>query len=132
MMEFRSPLEIVAESLPLAIREIYETCTAPEPKPVNDLRAIAGAYMADLRSRSQEAEFLDLDTAERAFNGCMELLASLEATPSAEHHVAIQATALYFVLEDDAEHDDSIVGFDDDWLVVETTSRILKRPITGL
>ena len=82
-------------------------------------------YVAGLRIRGRSDGFLDLDTAEKVAAGCLHLLDQLAPGMEPEPHHAVQAAVLYFVLEDDAEADDSVIGFDDDLQVLDTTAQYL-------
>ena len=53
------------------------------------------------------------------------LIDLLEASGSEAAHHAVQAAVTYFELEDDAEADGSVIGFDDDLQVVEATFEAL-------
>ena len=103
----------------------YIKCLTPALRPVSDLERGVQQYMDELQVRAQTSEFLDLATASKAANGCKILLSSLKADPSLQRHRAVQGAVDYFILEEDAEADDSIIGFDDDWEVVETTAAVL-------
>ena len=64
-------------------------------------------------------EFFDLQTANRVTVLCRRLLAALPVDPSEKQHRLTQLAISYFLLEEDAEDDnESLVGFDDDLLVV--------------
>ncbi len=115
----------IQEALPPDISRAYSTCLTPDRRSSAELREAAASYVSGLLGRAAADAFLDLKTALRVSAGCERLLDLLEANPSPEAHAAVQAVVDYFILEDDAEADGSVIGFDDDLLVVQETFRAL-------
>ena len=76
-------------------------------------------YTNELTNQAHNAEFFDLETAQRAATLCHKLLAALPEEPSEDQHRLTQLAINYFVLAEDAEDDNhSLIGFDDDLQVV--------------
>lgn len=119
------PTDAIHSALSPEIASVYSRCLSSEPRSIEALRQEMAEYVNDLRARSSLDSFLDLSTAERVGRGCARLLDLLEQSGSAGAHAAVQAAVVYFILEDDAEADSSIIGFDDDLQVVVETFKAL-------
>ncbi len=115
------PTDAIQRALPREIATSYGSCLSPELRPLAALREEVERYLETLRERRSGEPFLDLATAEKVGTGCMRLIDLLENSPSQTAHHAVQAAVTYFELEDDAEADESVIGFDDDLKVVEVT-----------
>ena len=83
--------------------------------------------MATLQARAAREEFLDLETAERTAAACNQADDLAESVGTDEARTLARAAAAYFVLEDDAEADDSVIGFDDDLRVAEAVVAVLRE-----
>ena len=103
----------------------YSRCISDSARSIAVLEVASRTYMDHLEGRSADSEFLDLATARRVAVGCQALMTRLGDNPSIGQHLAVQAAVDYFILEDDGEDDDSIVGFDDDLEVVRVTAEVL-------
>lgn len=103
----------------------YRNCIDARAKSADELEDEIHAYMDALQARAADAEFLDLETAARVAAGCRALLERLCRAPNPSLHRAVQAAVEYFVLEDDGEDDNSVIGFDDDLEVVRVTADVL-------
>ena len=119
------PTDAVQRSLPGEIAAPYSRCLSTEIRSVEALRGEVDRYLEALRAKGKTDAFLDLDTAEKVGAGCRRLIDLLEASGSEAAHHAVQAAVTYFELEDDAEADGSVIGFDDDLQVVEATFKAL-------
>lgn len=84
-------------------------------------------YVATLQARASREEFLDLETAERTAAACNQAHDLAESVGTDEARTLARAAAAYFVLEDDAEADDSVIGFDDDLRVAEAVVAVLRE-----
>jgi len=115
------PTDAIQRQLPSAIATSYGSCLASELRPLAALRGEVDRYLVALRERRGADPFLDLATAEKVGAGCMRLIELLERGGSKAAHHAVQAAVTYFELEEDAEADESVIGFDDDLKVVEVT-----------
>ena len=115
----------ILSQLPGTVGLAYRRCLGGPSVPSQCLADDVGEYLRRLKHQAQEAEFIDLETATRAASGCRALLRQLDADQNEQHHHAVQAAVAYFLLEDDGEGDDSIIGFDDDLHVVQVTAEVL-------
>lgn len=120
-----APTRTVQDSLPPGISTAYASCLEDERRSLEWLGNAVSDYLGDLRARGSGDAFLDLETAEAVGAGCRRLIDQLEQSRSDAAHAAVQAAVLYFILEDDAEQDDSVIGFDDDLQVVAETFKAL-------
>lgn len=94
-------------------------------QPMKDPRVLD--YVATLRARAAREEFLDLETAERTATACNQAYDLAEIVGTDEARTLARAAAAYFVLKDDAETDDSVIGFDDDLRVAEAVVAVLRE-----
>jgi len=120
----------VATLLSPATAKAYARCLANPLGEVATLEHETRSYLKQVEDRATEAEFLDLETARTAAEGCLTLIERLGCSPNVARQRAVQAAVDYFVEEDDGENDNSIVGFDDDLEVVRVTAEVLGWPIS--
>lgn len=113
----------VEEALSTSVANAYRACLGMPRRTIDELEDACGAYVERLRAR--DIEFLDLGTALRVASTCRALLERLRHGADPARQAAVQAAVEYFVLENDGENDDSIVGFDDDLRVVQLTADVL-------
>lgn len=118
-------LDQVASRLPDSIRPYYRRCLISSTTGLTGSLSEAEHYLTAVREKATTLEFQDTETAEKVFQCCGRLWQWVEQQGSAEGRAAVEAAVRYFVLEEDAEGDDSIIGFDDDLLVVEATASVL-------
>ena len=85
------------------------------------------AYVERLQAEAGTHEFLDLGLAEALGKACLRLLERLDDAQTNGPGL-IQAAVQYFVLEEDAEDDLSVAGFDDDAEVFNAVVRHLGWP----
>jgi len=98
---------------------------ALEPATVTtDLEARVRAYLDELRSVAATTEFVDLELAHSLTEACLRLLERFEEL-APERRAMAQAAVQYFVLQDDAEDDLSVIGLDDDVAVFNAVARHL-------
>lgn len=119
------PTDAIQRGLPREIVTPYGSCLSAELRPAEALRGEVDRYLGMLREKASVDAFLDLATAEKVGAGCMRLIDLVEASGSEAAHHAVQAAVTYFELEDDAESDGSVIGFDDDLQVVAATFEAL-------
>jgi hypothetical protein len=98
-----------------------------EPRiPVPKLAAEVASYLAKLEVEQDIDDRLDIETAREVADRCTRLLNEADDEADPERLRLIQAAAMYFVLEDDAESDTrSPSGFDDDLAVVAAVETVL-------
>lgn len=91
-----------------------------------ELRAEVMGQMAKLEALKDFHENLDLDTARVVADRCGHLMGTVFEDGPEEERRLVQAAALYFVVDEDAESDfHSQHGFDDDLAVVEAVETVL-------
>lgn len=96
------------------------------PKAADELRTAVSAYLAEVCAQADSGAFVDLALATRIAEVLNALLAVEPVTPFA--HQAIQLAVLYFTEAKDSEPDvDSVLGFEDDALVLNAVLRYLGR-----
>jgi len=125
-------VDLVESRLPKSIATAYRRCLGGPSQAVAELKLRTDTYLDELRARAEEEEFLDLETAVQVATGCHALLGHLGEDKDAERVQAVQAAVEYFVLEDDAEDDNSLVGMDDDLQVVVVTAQVLGWELPGV
>ena len=115
----------VEERLSHSTAKAYRRSIQAQERSPEELGKRTERYLEELRTRAARSEFLDLSTATQVARGCLELVRRLGESPEASRHRVVQAAVDYFTLEDDAEADSSIVGFDDDLEVLLVTATVL-------
>lgn len=120
-----SIIDEVGRRLPPELATAYRECTSAPARSMSELDEAVARYLDELAKRPAQAEFLDLSTARRVGAACLALVRRLQSNPGAAHHAAVQAAVDYFLLDEDAEPDGSIIGFDDDLQVVRVTAEVL-------
>ncbi len=124
-MLFVTLVDRISDRLPESVVPFYRGCCQEDVLSLERLKQASTEYMASLRTSA--VEFLDVETAQRVASGCDALLEWAEAASPVDPqaHLAVHAAVRYFILEEDAEGDESIIGFDDDLQVVEATAAVL-------
>lgn len=113
----------VLEHIPVEWRPSYEALIPTSEPDTEELRAALDDYMVRCRSLAESVEFFDLELAQRTYESCRALLDHL-ASDNAPWR-AVAAAVHYFIAEDDAIGDSTLIGFDDDWQVVAATCEVL-------
>ncbi len=125
---FDTPSERVLRALPAPVTSIVEGFLAEDLIPARDLRARIPAYIHELEQAKSAHEFLDIHLAKKLADQCLQLLDGIDIDTSAESRRLIQAAIQYFLFDEDADSDKrSLIGFDDDDLVVELIAREIGR-----
>lgn len=94
----------------------------------NGLREELERFRLRVREAAQVDEFLDLALGMNLADRCERMLSDLDSLADSRLHPLIELAIRYLVLRDDAEGDvDSIIGFDDDRLVVEIVEAEFAR-----
>jgi len=119
-------LELLDEELGAFVSELLE-----EPlKEPHELRAEVVGHTAKLEALKPFHEKLDLETARVVGDRCLQLMEFASESRPEDDRRLIQAAALYFVFDEDAESDlHSAHGFDDDLAVVEAVETVLAVPL---
>ena len=106
----------------------FPLCTPLATEDAVALKARIDEHVQTVRNALQHNEFLDLAAAEAIADG---LVALLDAYPhcSSQHQTLIVGAVRYFVRFDDAEGDlVSVLGFDDDRMVLNHVAETIGRP----
>lgn len=116
----------VMESLPEAIAALFQRLMAGPRLSREELRRRVATYLVSVEVSSRDVDHMDVNTAQAIANRCYRLIDTLTVESGEQHRRMVQAAVLYFVMEADAEDDrESLIGFEDDKLVVETACREL-------
>ncbi len=116
------------ERLPPAIARALEPLTREGTLNAEEARRLVEGYLARLEALSAEREFVDVSLARNVARRCIELVDRFGGEPDGERRRLVQAAVRYFVLEDDVEEDTtSLVGFDDDFIVIQMVEELLAR-----
>jgi len=102
----------------------FERLTQAPPVDPGELRTSVQAYVAGLRDASGTTEFIDLELATALEAASLALLDRFDQLTTQQTTLA-QAAIQYFVLQDDAENDLSVIGLDDDAAVFNAVVRHL-------
>lgn len=125
---FERAASTLLDALPQSMHDYVVPLIHETPMDVAELYSSVTAHIADIQDKAQLFEFIDIDTGLMVALHCRELLNGITSTTSREHRQLIQVAARYFIQNEDADSDmSSIVGFDDDALVVDTVARIVGR-----
>lgn len=101
----------------------YLASVPASPIEASLLRGRLDEYWQHVEGRSAREEFLDLRMAQRTYAHCTALLDHLTQVPEAWQAVA--AAVQYFIDEDDAIADTTVIGFDDDYEIARVTCDVL-------
>ena len=113
----------VVASFPETIAALFDRLMREPRRSREEMRRRVAGYLVDIESLAREVDFVDMELVERIANRCHRLIDTLDETSSEDHRRLVQAAVLYFVLDDDAESDTgSLIGFDDDRLVVDAVA----------
>ncbi|MDH3915692.1 MAG: hypothetical protein OEU49_02095 [Chromatiales bacterium] len=116
----------VVESLPEAIAALFQRLMSGPRLSREELRRRVATYLVSVEVSSRDVDHMDVDTAQAIANRCHRLIDTLTVDSGEQHRRMVQAAVLYFVMESDAEDDrESLIGFEDDKLVVEAACREL-------
>lgn len=116
----------VVQSLPEAVATLFDKLMREPRRSRDEMRRRVASYLVSIESLAREIDYLDIDLVERIANCCHRLIETLDEDASEDHRRLVQAAVLYFVLDEDVEGDtSSLIGFDDDRLVVEAVAREL-------
>ncbi len=131
-MHSGSEFELLKQRLPADVAAAFSACKPSSLRAPTVLRADVARYLEVLTTRSSTDAFLDFDTASKVAAGCSRLLDLLGSQPTPGVHEAVQAAIDYFILEEDAESDGSVIGFDDDLEVVQAAFEALGWDADGV
>jgi len=110
----------VVASLPEAIAAIFKRLMREPRLSRQEMRRRVSSYLVDLETLAREVDYIDVELVQSIAYRCQRLIDGLHERSSEEHRRLVQAAVLYFLVDDDAEGDtSSLIGFDDDRLVVD-------------
>jgi hypothetical protein len=108
---------VMAALSPRVARVVEGLLPKPRSSPVELHRTVSG-YRNELEGMARGGDLIDVNLATEVANLLHRLIDTLQPPVADEQHRLVQAAALYFVMEHDAESDrDSLIGFEDDRLV---------------
>lgn len=112
-------------NLPEETIELYRGYLADKVLTKSEIQEQVTTYLKLVEKNTSGDEFIDLSTARSIAEGLLTLLQG----DHDEHLEHIQAAAIYFIRDDDAEPDfESILGFEDDAQVFNAVCHHLGRP----
>ncbi len=124
------PRQALLDRVPRHLAEQLQSVMRETVLPVGALRTEVTRYRVAIQRASEGDVWPELD-AELGLACGAACLALLDAIPepSPDQLVWLHLACRYYVLSDDDEHDwDSLVGFDDDALVINGAARLLEVP----
>ena len=114
--------------LPSELMQLVAPLLHTPPDDVATLRRHTDAYLDLLRESHRSGRYPDMDhdLGRACGDACTALLDALGDPPQAERNMLAHIAVWYFVMADDDEDDrDSLVGFDDDAIVVNACARLM-------
>ncbi len=123
------------DELPVDFRDQVMLLAAEDPKSVTWLRSYVQAYLYEVRDawESRKHPDMDFDLAQRCGEACQKLLDANEKTKDEGHLRLLHTACRYFVLADDHEQDfESMLGYDDDAIVINVVCKLLGCPELGV
>lgn len=131
MRESRVGAEVL-EALPSRVGAVLQAAWTGQFVSPEKLGDILHRYRRKLQRLHEASDLADVDTAYRLIDECEAMLDSVPAGAVSEYRRLVQAAVTYLIHEDDEESDtQSLVGFDDDALVVRTIAATIERSLTG-
>lgn len=114
------------DRVPAEARGLVEDLLGEPAQPRESLTAEIAGYLAKLEVLKDFEDQLDIETARRVADRCTVLLDQVDEEMPQDKRRLIQAAALYFLLDEDAESDvASAAGFLDDAAVVEAAEAVV-------
>lgn len=118
----------VIVEFPEAVANVFKRLMRAPRRSRQEMRRRVSSYIVGIEARAREVDYIDVELAQSIANGCHRLIDTLDADSTEEHRCLVQAAVLYFVTEEDAEGDTtSLIGFDDDRLVVDVVGQELGQ-----
>lgn len=109
----------VVERLPAAVSILFRRLMHEPRRSREEMRRRVASYLVEIETRAREVDFIDVELAQSIATACHRLIDTLDGRATEDHRRLVQAAVLYFVMDEDAEGDtSSLIGFDDDRLVV--------------
>lgn len=110
----------VVAGLPAPVATIFKRLMREPRLSRQEMRRRVASYVVDLETLARAVDYIDVDLVQSIATRCYHLIDGLREGPAEDQRRLVQAAVLYFLVEDDAEGDtSSLIGFDDDRLVVD-------------
>ncbi len=120
--------EALKRELPQDLYALVDPLFATEPTAVDELRRQVAAYGVALveADKSRNWPDMDIDLGLACETACVALLDRVGEAPEPDAHMLVHIAVRYFVTSDDDEDDlESLVGFDDDAVIINSCARVL-------
>lgn len=126
----RQPADVsisrIVEQLPESVELVFRRMMREPRRSREELRRLVARHLVRLESASRASDYIDAPLAGRIATLCHRLIDTIAPPVEEDHRRVVQAAVLYFALEEDAEGDTtSLIGLDDDRLVVEAVCQEL-------
>lgn len=111
----------VIARLPASVEILFRKMMREPRRSKEELRRLVASHLVKLETLARDSDYLDVALATEVSNRCHRLIDSIGSPVPEDHRRLVQAAVLYFVLDEDVEGDStSLIGLDDDRLVVDT------------
>lgn len=123
--------EALREQLPEEIFHLVGPLFQTRPYTVGSLERRVKRYLDEMEEAFRSGHFpeMDIELGRACGQACLELLDALGEAPPRERHILAHIAVRYFVTADDDEDDrESLVGFDDDAMVINACARLMGAP----
>jgi uncharacterized membrane protein YkvA (DUF1232 family) len=122
------PYSRVLERLSPGVRTHLQNLLDEALVPADELFGQVDDHLARIEQHAAQDGFVDVELARTLTKRCRRLLESCANKALKDHGHLVQAAVRYFVLDEDGDSDiASIIGFDDDALVIELVAREIGR-----
>ena len=116
----------IVDQLPESVEQVFRRMMRELRRSREELRRLVATHLVRLETASRATDFIDAPLAGHIANLCHRLIDTIAPPVEEDHRRVVQAAVLYFALEEDVESDtDSLIGLDDDRLVVNAVCREL-------
>ncbi|MAG58206.1 MAG: hypothetical protein CMJ83_18115 [Planctomycetes bacterium] len=120
----------IEQRLPAGAAAVWTQLVRRDESRADTLDAEVRGYLEALAELAKTNESLNLEAARRVGDHCTSLIEKYGAHARADVRKVVQATVAYFIEDDDEEGDTtSIIGFDDDALVVRVAAEALEAEL---
>jgi hypothetical protein len=110
----------VIAAMPASVAAIFKRLMREPRLSREEMRRRVTTYLVGIESLARQVDYIDVELVQSIANRCCRLIDGVDVRSSEEHRRLVQAAVLYFLVDEDAESDtSSLIGFDDDRLVVD-------------
>ena len=116
------------EKLPEELFHLVGPLFQTRPYRIEKLRKSVSAYSKELEEAHESGHYpeMDIELGRACGEACITLLDAVGANPDRERHMLAHIASRYFITSDDDEDDkESLVGFDDDALIINACARLM-------